>query len=269
MKRIELLRMRLLKSDAPFTEEKLKKRADKVYSELKLLYPKLASESQCRVDRRYLSDGDYIMLIVDLEESPQDRLKYSQVGKVGSDDATHLEGIAKVILESAHSVQERIYREAQDTNLGMAASLETRSKNDRSFGAMLGKRRNTQLVVETSAGQDRFDFPDIVGTISLEHEVAISGYVQWVGRRGFRVSAFKIHDHGDGQRLRLAYRDKKDVLFNLDKQDVYAIAEVALKAAIDRRRIFVRVYASIRTLTGTIDHFTLQTPNIEFVSRES
>lgn len=262
---IEVIRHRVWDVKARFSDADLKKRAADVFAELKLLYPKLSSVTECEVVREFQIQDDHVDLIVKLVPSSQNCLPYAKGRHVVVDDQYHLKEVAQAILESAGSTQNRIYRQSLEANSGLLTFGESRSKEEVAFNALLVRHKKSQLVVSTMSGQDRFDFPDIIETALIEKLYVISGYVEWVSRKGFRISAIKFERQVERSRFRSSYSQQKDVLFRHEVQDVRTIGESALKAAMDRRRVLVNVHVAVRVLTGNIDYLILGDSKIEYL----
>lgn len=264
-KKIELLRYRLLPASASFTEGELRERGGAALNELKMLYPMLTGTAEYSIGTHFQNDGESICLVVEISQTSQERLK--QIDKrSSSDDAMHdLESVAKMILASGCSSQDRIYQQAQEINQAIMTLGDALSKDDISFRALLKRRKNQQIKICTYAGQDQFDFPEIIETTVIEQPVSVSGYVEWVGKRGFRLWSIKIDGERDMRYKLPAYHHQKDVYFQADIQDILAIGRSVLDAAFDRRRILIRANVVMRATTGSIAHFILHDPKVRSI----
>lgn len=267
-RKLELLHIPLLPADAAFTESELQKRGDKAFKELSLLYPALLTTTQCKIGRQFQSKSGSICLVVELEQSPQDRLRYTARRNSVAEDDPQLENIAQMILLSARHGQDRIYLQAQNINRDALEFCGKVSRDDRSINALLRQRRNTQLSIDTLLGQDHFDFPDVIECAVIDQPVSLTGLVEWVGGKKFRLFAIRFVEKPDIQYARLAYHHRKEVYFQTTTHDVRALAQAVLGAAIDSSRVRIKAYVAVRPLTGSIDHFVLHGTTIEIMAKQ-
>lgn len=264
-RKVELMHIPLLPADATFTESELQTRGNKAYRDLLLMYPALLTTKQYKIGRRFQSKSGSICLVVELEESPQGRLRYTDGRNSITEDSPQLEAIAQMILSSARDGQDRIYLQAQNINCDPLAFSGKASQEDRSLNALLSQRRNTQISIDTLLGQDHFDFPDVVEFTIIDPPVSLTGLVEWVGGTKFRLFAIRFVEKPDIHYARLAYQHRKDVYFQTTTQDVRALGQAVLVAAIDLTRVRIKVHVAVRPLTGNVDYFVLHDSTIEVI----
>lgn len=255
----------LMPADASFTDEELWQLKSKAMQELRLLYPKLANVKLFTIKTRFQIQDNLLKMVVDFVSLPQGSLAFGKGKNKSADWNVKLEDIASMVLGSAQDAQARIYQHAQQANTGLLGPEDRKTMEDISFAALLRRHRNATVLINTSSGQDRFDFPEIIKSSVVESPVVISGLVVSVGREWFEVGAVKIQNHAEVCYVPPAYSHKKKVLYPSREHDPLEIGTRMLAASIGRQRVSFSGFVAIRPLTCKVDHFILDSPTVEVI----